>query len=72
MWSHKKLAMVAGLLFLSGIVLNAVSSRIACSYYGSQTEQETRYVAFYGCMVKTAGIWTPIKKLYVVQSQESE
>ena len=72
MWSQKKFTMVAGLLLLSVVALNAVSGRVACSYYGSQTEQETRYVAFYGCMVKTAGIWTPLKKLYVVQSQESE
>ena len=39
----------------------------ACSWYGYQTERNTRYAAFVGCMVEIDGNWYPRNELRVVQ-----
>lgn len=39
----------------------------ACSIYGHQTERETRYAAFVGCMVKIDGKWYPRNELRIAQ-----
>lgn len=38
-----------------------------CRWYGHQTERETRYGAFIGCMVKIQDRWIPRDELRVVQ-----
>lgn len=41
------------------IVISAVLNRASCEWYGYQTERETRYAAFVGCMVKSHNGWVP-------------
>ncbi|WP_457253466.1 hypothetical protein [Pseudomonas juntendi] len=38
-----------------------------CAWYGHQTERETRYAAFVGCMVKTHKGWVPRAELRTQQ-----
>jgi hypothetical protein len=38
-----------------------------CAWYGHQTERDTRYAAFVGCMVKVDNNWIPRSELRVVQ-----
>jgi hypothetical protein len=39
----------------------------ACSWYGYQTDRDTRYAAFVGCMVKVNNAWVPRNELRVMQ-----
>jgi uncharacterized protein YfbU (UPF0304 family) len=39
----------------------------SCSWYGYQTERNTRYAAFVGCMVEVNGRWVPREELRIVQ-----
>ncbi|QXH64705.1 hypothetical protein [Pseudomonas azerbaijanorientalis] len=56
------LALIVGCMLLSN-----VASRATCSYYGFQTDRETRYAAFVGCMVKLDGAWFPRNEIRVMQ-----
>lgn len=38
-----------------------------CSWYGHETNRETRYSAFLGCMVQIDTRWIPRNELRVVQ-----
>ncbi|MBA6068371.1 hypothetical protein [Pseudomonas mosselii] len=51
------LIMLAFLVVLIGIT--AVANRASCIWYGYQTERDTRYAAFVGCMVRTQSGWVP-------------
>lgn len=49
---------------LTVLVLNALVRYGTCAWYGRQTERETRYATFVGCMVKSpAGHWVPRNEL---------
>lgn len=39
----------------------------SCQWYGYQTERDTRYAAFVGCMVQIDGNWYPRNEIRVVQ-----
>ena len=56
------LALIVGCMLLSN-----VASRTTCSYYGFQTDRETRYAAFVGCMVLVDGAWFPRNEIRVMQ-----
>ncbi|PMZ74894.1 hypothetical protein C1X65_14960 [Pseudomonas sp. FW305-70] len=56
------LALIAG-----GMLLSNLASRATCSYYGVQTDRETRYAAFVGCMVQVDGAWFPRNEIRVMQ-----
>lgn len=56
---------VAAVLVAVGI--SAAASRGACAYYGYQTDRDTRYAAFVGCMVKVDAAWIPRNELRVLQ-----
>jgi hypothetical protein len=56
------LALIVGCMLLSN-----VASRAICSYYGFQTDRETRYAAFVGCMVLVDGAWFPRNEIRAVQ-----
>ena len=56
------LALIVGCMLLSN-----VASRATCSYYGFQTDRETRYAAFVGCMVRFDGAWFPRNEIRVMQ-----
>ncbi|WP_282362139.1 hypothetical protein [Pseudomonas sp. PS01300] len=49
------------------IVVTSALSRANCAWYSYQTERETRYAAFVGCMVKTGGGWVPRTELRTAQ-----
>ena len=48
------------------LVMRAISWG-SCSIYGYQTDRETRYAAFVGCMVRIKGSWVPRHELRVTQ-----
>lgn len=45
----------------------SLASRASCAVYGYQTERETKYAAFVGCMVEIDGKWYPRNELRVQQ-----
>lgn len=63
----RKVLIIAGATFTLGLLLNSVANRGACSYYGYQTDRETKYAAFVGCMVKASGSWVLRSELRAVQ-----
>lgn len=68
--SRKKLVAIALVIvtaFLVSVVIGRVIAWGTCSWYGHQTERETRYAAFVGCMVKVGQQWIPRNELRVVQ-----
>lgn len=54
-------------LFALAVIINSVVERSICSYYGYQTDRETRYAAFVGCMVKASDSWVLRSELRAVQ-----
>ncbi|MNQ24294.1 hypothetical protein D3C85_374850 [compost metagenome] len=48
-------------------VINSLLNRGVCSWYGYQTDRETRYAPFVGCMVKVHDQWFPRNELRVAQ-----
>ncbi|OOQ44246.1 hypothetical protein AO361_14050 [Pseudomonas fluorescens] len=54
-------------LIVGGMLLSSLASRSTCSYYGFQTDRETRYAAFVGCMVLIDGAWFPRNEIRVMQ-----
>ena len=57
------IAVIAALLWL---ILRGVDWGL-CSWYGMQTERETRFAALVGCMVKTNHGWVPRSELRTQQ-----
>jgi hypothetical protein len=56
------LALIVGCMLLSNL-----ASRATCTYYGFQTDRDTRYAAFVGCMVLVDGAWFPRNEIRVTQ-----
>ena len=57
---------------LAAIVAAVVIARVvvsygSCAWYGYQTDRETRYAAFVGCMVQVENRWVPRNELRLVQ-----
>ncbi|WP_353742556.1 hypothetical protein WHX55_10900 [Pseudomonas fluorescens] len=63
----RKVLIISGATFALGLLLNSLANRGACSYYGYQTDRETKYAAFVGCMVKVSGSWVLRSELRAVQ-----
>lgn len=63
----RKLLVISGVVITSGLLINSLINRSACSYYGYQTDRETKYAAFVGCMVKVSGNWVLRSELRAVQ-----
>lgn len=59
------LYMLLVVLFLIGLA--SAFNRGKCMWYGYQTDRETRYAAFVGCMVKVNDQWFPRNELRVAQ-----
>lgn len=49
------------------VLIAAVANRTSCAIYGYQTERETKYAAFVGCMVQVDGKWYPRNELRIQQ-----
>lgn len=63
---RQALITLVGILAL-GLLINSLINRGGCSYYGYQTDRETKYAPFVGCMVKSSGNWVLRSELRVVQ-----
>ena len=63
---HIGLGAVAGLA-LSALAITAAVNWGSCQWYGYQTERQTRFAPYVGCMVKTAGGWVPRNELRTTQ-----
>jgi hypothetical protein len=62
-----KVLLILLTLIVGCMLLSNVASRATCSYYGFQTDRETRYAAFVGCMVLVDGAWFPRNEIRVMQ-----
>lgn len=58
---------IVAAIALSVMILSRLVSWGQCSWYGYQTERETRYAAFVGCMVQIDNKWYPRNELRVAQ-----
>nr|WP_230376088.1 hypothetical protein [Pseudomonas fulva] len=58
---------IVAVFCLGLIVLVAVLNRASCAWYGYQTERDTRYAAFVGCMVKMPSGWVPRAEIRIAQ-----
>ena len=67
MKSATKVLLILLTLIVGCMLLRSLASRATCSYYGVQTDRETRYAAFVGCMVLVDGAWFPRNEIRVVQ-----
>lgn len=63
---RRVLVLSAG-LFVAGLLINSLVNRATCSYYGYQTDRETKYAAFVGCMAKVSGNWVLRSELRAIQ-----
>ncbi|WP_256580353.1 hypothetical protein [Pseudomonas sp. Irchel s3f7] len=57
----------SGAIVVLAVIGNSIANRGSCSYYGFQTDRETRYAAFVGCMVQVNGAWFPRNEIRVMQ-----
>jgi hypothetical protein len=62
-----KVLLILVALIVGCMLLRSMASRATCSYYGLQTDRETRYAAFVGCMVLVDGAWFPRNEIRVMQ-----
>lgn len=63
---HRAVAIVL-LVILTIFLIQRLMAWGACSWYGYQTDRETRYAAFVGCLVELDGKWYPRNELRIVQ-----
>jgi len=67
---ESKLAQLWAICLIFVLIVWAIARGLAwgqCSWYGYQTERETRYAAFVGCMVRVDGKWYPRNELRIAQ-----
>ena len=71
MSAQRKLAnkwVLLSVLFLVAVmILSTLLNRAACSWYGHETNRDTRYSFLLGCMVQVGNQWVPQQELRVVQ-----
>lgn len=63
----RQVLIFSGVIFALGLIINSLANRGACSYYGYQTDRQTKYAAFVGCMVQVSGNWVLRSELRAVQ-----
>lgn len=63
---HVGLGAIAG-LGLSAIAITAAVNWGSCQWYGYQTERQTKFAPYVGCMVKTSNAWVPRSELRTQQ-----
>lgn len=64
----KRIGLAATVLL--GVVVLAISAAAnwaSCSWYGYQTERQTRFAPYVGCLVKTGNAWVPRSELRTQQ-----
>lgn len=66
-WVNKhpwlSLFLVLALMVAIIVAINSGIRHASCAIYGNQTERDTRYSMFVGCMVKTSNGWVPRHEL---------
>lgn len=68
--SKRKLLKWGGAVLAALLLMWFVGRLIAwgsCSWYGYQTNRDTRYAAFIGCMIRIDDRWVPRNELRIVQ-----
>lgn len=56
------------IVFILGLlILSSILNRTSCAWYGYQTERDTRYAAFVGCMVQMHDAWVPRSEIRTQQ-----
>lgn len=61
-------ALLIMIVFLLGLlILSSILNRASCAWYGYQTERDTRYAAFVGCMVQMHDAWVPRSEIRTQQ-----
>jgi len=63
---HIGLGAVTGLA-LCALAIAAAVNWGSCQWYGYQTERQTKFAPYVGCMVKTTGGWVPRNELRTTQ-----
>lgn len=63
---HIGLAAVASVA-LVGLIVTAFVNWGTCQWYGYQTERQTRFAPYVGCLIKTANGWVPRNELRTQQ-----
>lgn len=63
----RRLLIISCAVFATGMLINSLVNRGTCSYFGYQTDRETKYAALVGCMAKVSGNWVLRSELRAVQ-----
>lgn len=63
---HIGLSAVAG-ISLTALAVTAFVHWGSCQWYGYQTERQTKFAPYVGCMVKTSSGWVPRTELRTAQ-----
>ncbi|UXH41218.1 MULTISPECIES: hypothetical protein [Pseudomonas] len=63
---HLGLGAIAGLA-LTGLAITAAVNWGSCQWYGYQTERQTKFAPYVGCMVKSRAGWVPRNELRTAQ-----
>lgn len=67
---ENKIALMWAICLIFALVVWLIERGLAwgqCAWYGYQTERETRYAAFVGCMVQIDNKWYPRNELRIAQ-----
>ncbi len=63
---HIGLGAVAGIALVA-LAIGAAVNWGSCQWYGYQTERQTKFAPYVGCMVQTTGGWVPRNELRTTQ-----
>lgn len=52
---------------MTGLAITAAVNWGSCQWYGYQTERQTKFAPYVGCMVKSRAGWVPRNELRTAQ-----
>ncbi|WP_454869749.1 hypothetical protein [Pseudomonas putida] len=62
-----KAVLLIAAVSLAFLAVSAAFNWGSCQWYGYQTERQTKFAPYVGCMVKTTGGWVPRNELRTTQ-----
>ncbi|MEE1918450.1 hypothetical protein V0R52_18835 [Pseudomonas asiatica] len=62
-----KAVLLIAAVSLAFLAVSAAFNWGSCQWYGYQTERQTKFAPYVGCMVKTASGWVPRNELRTTQ-----
>lgn len=65
--SWRRLLLAGAAIAVTAWLVSRAAAWGACSWYGYQTNRDTRYAAFIGCLVRVDTQWVPRSELRVTQ-----